>query len=65
MYKVELLQSDILQQQSIDRRRRLDDERKRRIFDPKIRVMGVFLNVLNCIILCVRLTLNLLKNKFF
>jgi hypothetical protein len=41
MYKVELLQSDILQQQSIDRRKRLDDERKRRIFDPKIRVMGI------------------------
>lgn len=40
MYKVEIL-SDKLEQEAIARRRRLDEERKERIFNPKLRVLGV------------------------
>ncbi len=40
MYKVEIL-SDKLEQEAISRRRRLDEERKERIFNPKLRVLGV------------------------
>ncbi|KAJ3305802.1 Protein Tax-1 [Kappamyces sp. JEL0829] len=46
MYKVEIL-SDKLEQEAINRRRRLDEERKVRVFNPKLRVMGVDLNALN------------------
>jgi hypothetical protein len=40
MYKVEIL-SDQIEQEAITRRRRLDLERKERIFNPKVRIMGV------------------------
>lgn len=40
MYKVEIL-SDRIEQDSINRRRQLDHERKERIFNPKLRVMGI------------------------
>lgn len=40
MYKVEIV-TDTLQQAAIERRRRLDEERKNRIFNPKMRIMGV------------------------
>eukprot|EP00842_Homolaphlyctis_polyrhiza_P006850 jgi/Hompol1/754/HPOL_001360-RA len=39
MYKVEIL-GDNLQQAAIQRRKRLDEERKQRIFNPKVRVLG-------------------------
>ena len=42
MYKVEIL-SDKIEQEAINRRRRLDQERKERIFNPKLRVMGVWI----------------------
>ncbi|KAJ3296083.1 Protein Tax-1 [Borealophlyctis nickersoniae] len=41
MYKVEILPSDILRDAAIQRRRQLDEERKKRIFDPKLRVLGI------------------------
>ncbi|KNC97439.1 hypothetical protein, variant [Spizellomyces punctatus DAOM BR117] len=40
MYKVEI-PSDTLRDAAIRRRRQLDEERKQRIFDPKIRVLGI------------------------
>ncbi|KAJ3166736.1 Protein Tax-1 [Geranomyces variabilis] len=40
MYKVEIL-SDTLRDAAILRRKNLDEERKQRIFDPKIRVLGI------------------------
>ncbi|KAJ3402667.1 Protein Tax-1, partial [Chytridiales sp. JEL 0842] len=40
MYKVEIPQ-DTLQQAALERRRRLDEERKKRIFDPKARILGI------------------------
>ncbi|KAI9101950.1 RIB43A-domain-containing protein [Phlyctochytrium arcticum] len=40
MYKVEI-PSDTLRDAAIRRRRQLDEERKKRIFDPKIRVLGI------------------------
>ncbi|TPX61834.1 hypothetical protein PhCBS80983_g00775 [Powellomyces hirtus] len=40
MYKVEIL-SDNLRDAAILRRKNLDEERKQRIFDPKIRVLGI------------------------
>ncbi|KAI8821790.1 RIB43A-domain-containing protein [Fimicolochytrium jonesii] len=40
MYKVEIL-SDTLRDAAINRRKHLDAERKKRIFDPKIRVFGI------------------------
>ncbi|KAI8924394.1 RIB43A-domain-containing protein [Entophlyctis helioformis] len=46
MYKVEVL-SDNLQAAAIQRRRRLDEERKQRIFNPKVRVMGIDLQALD------------------
>lgn len=46
MYKVEIL-SDRLEQEAITRRRRLDEERKERIFNPKLRVLGVDVNALD------------------
>ncbi|KXS20827.1 RIB43A-domain-containing protein [Gonapodya prolifera JEL478] len=39
MYKVEIV-TDSLQDQAIMRRRMMDEERKRRFFNPKIRVLG-------------------------
>ncbi|KAJ3088233.1 Protein Tax-1 [Quaeritorhiza haematococci] len=42
MYKVEIVTpADQLQQAAIDRRRRLDEERKKRIFDPRARILGI------------------------
>jgi hypothetical protein len=46
MYKVEIL-SDKLEQEAIARRRRLDEERKERIFNPKLRVLGVGIRCLS------------------
>ncbi|KAJ3158421.1 Protein Tax-1 [Geranomyces michiganensis] len=40
MYKIEIL-SDTLRDAAIQRRKNLDEERKQRIFDPKIRVLGI------------------------
>ncbi|KAJ3023708.1 Protein Tax-1 [Thoreauomyces humboldtii] len=40
MYKVEIL-SDTIRDAAIMRRKHLDEERKQRIFDPKIRVLGI------------------------
>ncbi|KAJ3387905.1 Protein Tax-1 [Lobulomyces angularis] len=40
MYRVEIA-SDKLQQAAVDRRRRLDEERKNRLFDPKARIIGI------------------------
>ena len=40
MYKVEIL-SDRIEQEAINRRRRLDQERKERIFNPRVRMLGV------------------------
>jgi hypothetical protein len=40
MYKVEI-PSEKIEQEAIARRRRLDVERKERIFNPKVRIMGV------------------------
>jgi hypothetical protein len=40
MYKVEIV-SDKIGQEAVTRRRRLDQERKERIFNPKVRIMGV------------------------
>ncbi|RKO86312.1 RIB43A-domain-containing protein [Blyttiomyces helicus] len=40
MYKVEI-QADNLRDAAIRRRRALDEERKKRIFDPKIRILGI------------------------
>jgi hypothetical protein len=40
MYKVEI-QQDSLQQAALERRRKLDEDRKKRIFDPKTRIFGV------------------------
>ena len=42
MYKVEI-PADKIEQEAIARRRRLDEERKERIFNPKVRIMGVHL----------------------
>ncbi|KAI9206816.1 RIB43A-domain-containing protein [Polychytrium aggregatum] len=46
MYKVEI-PADNIQQAAIERRRRLDEDRKKRIFDPKVRVIGVDLPALD------------------
>ncbi|KAJ3037094.1 Protein Tax-1, partial [Rhizophlyctis rosea] len=40
MYKVEI-PSDTLRDAAIQRRRQLDEERKKRIFDPKLRIYGI------------------------
>lgn len=40
MYKVEI-PADRLQEAAIQRRRRLDEERKKIIFNPRVRIMGV------------------------
>ncbi|KNE57354.1 hypothetical protein AMAG_03074 [Allomyces macrogynus ATCC 38327] len=40
MYKLDHA-PDLTQAQAIHRRRRLDEERKQRIFDPKVRIMGI------------------------
>ena len=40
MYKVEILGNDI-QQAAIQRRKKLDSDRKNRIFDPQLRTKGV------------------------
>ncbi|KAJ3331617.1 Protein Tax-1 [Blyttiomyces sp. JEL0837] len=40
MYKAEIAQ-DSLEQAAIRRRQKLDEERKKRIFDPKTRVLGI------------------------
>ncbi len=40
MYKVEI-PSDNLQEAAIQRRRRLDEERKKIIFNPRVRILGV------------------------
>ncbi|KAH9246106.1 hypothetical protein BASA81_016383 [Batrachochytrium salamandrivorans] len=46
MYKVEILK-DNLQNAAIERRQRLDEERKQRIFNPRVRVMGIDLQALD------------------
>jgi len=45
MYKVEIL-SDKLENDAIQRRQRLDLERKERIFNPKLRIMGIDMDAL-------------------
>lgn len=40
MYKVEI-QNEKIAQEAIERRKRLDAERKERIFNPKVRILGV------------------------
>jgi RIB43A len=42
MYKVEIPKDD-LSNAAIHRRQKLDEERKQRIFNPKVRCMGVSL----------------------
>ncbi|KAJ3275041.1 Protein Tax-1 [Terramyces sp. JEL0728] len=46
MYKVEIL-GDKIEQEAIERRRKLDTERKERIFNPKARILGVDVNALD------------------
>ncbi|KAL2914447.1 hypothetical protein HK105_206014 [Polyrhizophydium stewartii] len=46
MYKVEIL-GDNLQAAAIQRRKRLDEERKQRIFNPRVRVLGIDLQALD------------------
>ncbi|KAI8904398.1 RIB43A-domain-containing protein [Gorgonomyces haynaldii] len=46
MYKVEILQDDI-QKAAIARRQKLDEERKQRIFNPKVRCLGIDLEALS------------------
>ncbi|KAJ3217762.1 Protein Tax-1 [Dinochytrium kinnereticum] len=45
MYKVEIAQ-DTLQQAAISRRQKLDEDRKQRIFNPKMRTLGIDVNAL-------------------
>ena len=40
MFKLET-QNDVIQRQAIERRKKLDNERKMRIFDPKTRLLGI------------------------
>jgi hypothetical protein len=51
MYKVEI-PKDSLQEAAINRRRKLDEERRKRIFDPKTRVLGVSKSFLFSLDLC-------------
>jgi hypothetical protein len=47
MYKVEIPSdklSDNLQAAAIQRRRKLDEERKKIIFNPRVRILGVNIN---------------------
>ncbi|KAJ3028262.1 UNVERIFIED_CONTAM: Protein Tax-1 [Siphonaria sp. JEL0065] len=46
MYKVEI-PIDRLQQAAINRRQKLDEERKKRIFDPKTRIFGIDVKALD------------------
>ncbi|EGF81576.1 hypothetical protein BATDEDRAFT_33115 [Batrachochytrium dendrobatidis JAM81] len=46
MYKVEIL-GDTLHNAAIQRRQRLDEERKQRIFNPKVRILGIDLQALD------------------
>ena len=59
MYKVEILPSDIKEQQIIERRRRAEEERKARIFAPKTRQLGVgsFLRHIPAIFILILMTL--------
>jgi hypothetical protein len=40
MFRVEVA-PDVLEKEAIHRRRKLDEDRKKRIFDPRTRKMGV------------------------
>ncbi|KAI8896834.1 RIB43A-domain-containing protein [Globomyces pollinis-pini] len=46
MYKVEVI-SDRIEQEAINRRKKLDADRKERIFNPKVRILGVDLKALD------------------
>jgi len=50
MYKVEIV-PDAIQDQAVQRRRKMEEERKKRIFNSKERTMGVSIKIIFFIIL--------------